>query len=111
MILGIGVDIESIKRFKESYKKNHFLDLVFSNTEIDYCNKKKEPYVSFAGKFCAKEAIIKAFDKKISMKNIEIINLESGKIEVLINGKNNNKIKCSISHTNDYAIAFVVISD
>ena len=109
MILGIGTDIESIKRFKESSKKEHFFNLVFSDTEINYCNQKKEPYASFAGKFCGKEAVIKALNKKVSMKDIEITNLESGKIKVLINGKEDKKIKCSISHTKDYAIAFVII--
>src|SRR3989344_2100696 len=109
MISGIGVDIESIKNFKKSYKDKHFLNLIFTKEEIRYCQSKKEPYISFAGKFCAKEAVIKAYDKKISIKNIEIINLKSGKIRVKINGKINNKIKCSISHKKDYAIAFATI--
>lgn len=111
MILGVGVDIESIKRFKKSYKNKNFLNLIFTEEEIKYCQSKKEPCISFAGKFCAKEAVIKAHRKKIPIKDIEIINLKSGKLEVRINGRTEDKIKCSISHTEDYTIAFVIIHE
>jgi len=111
MISGIGTDIESIKNLKKSYKNRNFLDLIFTKEEIKYCQNKKEPYISFAGKFCAKESVIKAYNKKIPIKDIEIINLKSGKIVVKINGKINNKIKCSISHKEDYAISFVIIEN
>lgn len=109
MVSGIGVDIESIKNFKKSYKDKNFLNLIFTKKEIKYCQSKKEPYRSLTGKFCAKEAVIKAYNKKIPIKDIEIINLKSGKLKVKIKGKTNKKIKCSISHKNNYAIAFVVI--
>ena len=111
MILGIGVDIESIKNLRISYKDRNFLRLIFTNEEIKYCQSKKEPYISFAGRFCAKEAVIKAYNKKIPIRNIEITNLRSGKIMVKVNGKINNKIKCSISHKEDYAIAFATIEN
>jgi len=111
MVSGIGVDIEEIKRFKKTCKDRHFLELIFTEKEIEYCERKKEPYISFAGKFSAKEAVIKAYDKKIPIKNIEVINLESGKLSIKINGKIDNKIKCSISHTKDYAVGFVVINE
>jgi len=109
MILGTGVDIEEIKRFKDSWKDKNFLGLIFTDREIEYCNNKKEPYVSFAGKFCVKEAVIKALDKNINIKEIEVINSENGKPEVYISGKKNNKIHCSVSHSKEYAMAFVVL--
>ena len=109
MIIGIGADIEEIKRFKDNYRKKHFLDLLFSQKEKEYCKNKKEPYISLAGKFCAKEAVIKAYKKEISIKHIEILNSKSGKVEVFINGKIDKNIHCTISHTKKYAIAFVVI--
>ena len=73
--------------------------------------QKKEPYISFTGKFCAKEAVIKASNEKLAMKDIEILNKKSGKLKVLIKGRENSAIQCSISHTNDYAVAFVVINN
>ncbi|MDP3734729.1 MAG: holo-ACP synthase [Nanoarchaeota archaeon] len=110
MITGIGVDIESAQRFKESYQDEHFINLIFTKQEIAYCNTKKEPYVSFAGKFCAKEAVIKASEQKRNMKSIEILNDDSGKVKVSIDGHENKHIFCSISHTSDYAVAFVIIN-
>ena len=109
MITGIGVDMESVKRLKKASQNKEFLDLVFTQREIRYCKKKKKPHISFAGKFCAKEAVIKAYNKKISFKNIEIINLRTGKIGIFINGKRNNNIHCSISHTEEYAVAVAVL--
>lgn len=109
MIRGIGVDIEEIKRFEDSLSKKEFLRLVFTDKEIDYCKNKKEPQRSLAGKFCAKEAVIKASGKKMQMNEIEIHNDPGGAPQVYINGKPNNKIKCSISHAGEYAIAFVVM--
>lgn len=109
MISGIGADIESIARFKKTRYNKRFLEIIFTKNEIRYCRCKNKPYISFAGKFSAKEAVIKAYDRGISFKDIEIVNLKSGKIAVLINGKRNNHIFCSISHTEEYALAFVII--
>ena len=114
--MGVGVDIESVHRFKENYKDEHFLNLIFTEREITYCNQKKEPYISFAGKFCAKEAVIKASKEKIGIKEIEIISEDIsennerkvGKPRVVVKGKEESTIKCSISHTDKYAVAFVV---
>ena len=109
MILGAGIDIEGIERFKRSYEDQNFLDLIYTQNEIDYCRRKKHPLVSFAGKFCAKEAIIKALKEKYSMKEIEIRNQPDGKIKVFINGKERKDIYCSISHTNEYAVGLAVV--
>ena len=108
MISGIGIDIESVNRFKKQEKNRNFLNLVFTKREIDYCRKKKPSYASFAGKFCAKEAVLKACHKNTPLKRIEIRNINSG-IAVYMNSKKNTKIHCSISHTKDIAIAFAVI--
>ncbi len=109
MIKAIGVDIENIARFKESINNKKFLELIFTDREINYCNRKKEPEKSFAARFCAKEAVIKAHSKKLIMKDIEILATDSGKLNVFIFNKLKKEINCSISHTDDYAIAFVVI--
>lgn len=109
MILGIGTDIELINRFKKKHANKRFLELVFTEKEREYCEKKKEPSINYAGKFCAKESVIKALGKKISFKKIEIINNKEGKPEVYLNGKLNKKIHCTISHSDKYALAYVVI--
>ena len=109
MVLATGVDIESVERFKNLQTNENFINIVFTKKEIDYCRGKSEPCISFAGKFCAKEAVIKAVNNKLEMKDIEIINSSSGKPLVYIKGKEQDNISCSISHTEDYAVAFVVV--
>lgn len=110
MVLTTGVDIESVKRFKDLYTNDNFINIIFTPKEIDYCMNKSEPYISFAGKFCAKEAVLKAVNNKLGMKDVEIINSSSGKPFVYIKGNKQDNISCSISHTEDYAVAFVVIN-
>src|SRR3989338_5418290 len=101
MIAGIGIDIEAVARFKESYTDPYFLRLIFTPGEIEYCQRKHEPYISFAGKFCAKEAVIKASTERLQAKEIEILNEDSGKITVSVKGQAAPHIVCSISHTED----------
>ena len=108
MIIGIGVDIEAIDKFKESCKNKNFLNLIFTKREIEYCKKMKKPYFSYAGKFCAKEAVIKALGERLSMKDIEVINSKEGKPRISLKGKKSIKIHCSISHTDVYAVANVL---
>jgi holo-[acyl-carrier protein] synthase len=110
MISGIGTDIELINRFKKRHGNKRFFELVFTKKEREYCDKKKNYQVSYAGKFCAKEAVIKALDKKISPKEIEIINKPEGQPVVFIRGKLNKNVYCSISHSGEYATACVIIN-
>ena len=91
-------------------ENENFINIIFTKKEIDYCRAKSEPYISFAGKFCAKEAVLKAVNTKLGMKEVEIINSSSGKPFVYIKGKKKNNISCSISHTEEYAVAFVVVN-
>jgi holo-[acyl-carrier protein] synthase len=110
MITGVGTDIELLKRFKDNEKNRKFLELIFTERERDYCNKKKNSYISYAGKFCAKESVVKALGKKMHLREIEIINNPEGKPQVYVRGKLNKNINCSISHAGGYAIAYVVIN-
>ena len=110
MIKGIGIDIESVKRFEESYKNKNFILSIFTEKEIKYCEKKNEPYISLVGKFCAKEAFIKASDKSFDFKNIEI-DSSSGKPKIYLHGNKCKNIYCSIAHTKEYATAIIIIGD
>jgi len=106
-IQGLGVDIIEIKRIKKIAKKNKgFLTRVFTDEEISYCQKKKNPWQHLAVRFAAKEAIWKAIGKpEISLKNISVSNLPSGKPAVLLNGELNEDIYLSLSHCEEYALA------
>jgi len=111
IMVSAGVDIESVTRFKSLQSNDNFINLIFTKKEIDYCMGKSEPHISFTGKFCAKEAILKAVDNKLNMKEIEIINSSSGKPLVYIKGIKQENISCSISHTQEYAVALVIVND
>ncbi len=106
----IGVDIENISRFSKLNYKNRltFYEKIFTINEIEYCLSKSNPYPHFTARFCAKEATIKALsNKKINIKDIEIIIKNSKPILKIL-----NKISgtVSLSHTNEYAVAVVLIN-
>ncbi len=121
MIYGIGIDIVRVERMREVIEKwgEKFLRRVFSEEEISYCYKKKEPYLSLAVRFAAKEAFIKAIGSEIaiSFNEIRIVNKDNGKpllelygrLKDFLKEKKINKIHLSLSHEDDYGIACVVL--
>lgn len=95
---------------------NRFKQKLFTDTEITYCDSKAVPAIHFAGRFAAKESLKKALMSgkilnQISMKNIEIINDESGApfVNILDSNALFTSAQVSISHTDDHAIAFALI--
>jgi holo-[acyl-carrier protein] synthase len=104
-ILGIGVDIEDIGRFRKlQYKKNKsFYGKIFTKREIAYCLKRRDSYPSFAVRFAAKEAIVKSLPISPNFQNIEI--LMRGKKPYVHNYKN---IFISLSHEKEKALAFAI---
>lgn len=120
MIIGIGVDIVKVERIKKSIGRTEsFLKKVFTEKEIDYFKKKNNNYETIAGYFAAKEAMSKALGTGIRgfrLTDIEICNDSLGKPEIYLSEKieklNNLKFykaHLSISHTNEDAIAYVVL--
>ncbi|PIN73378.1 peptide transporter [Candidatus Woesearchaeota archaeon CG10_big_fil_rev_8_21_14_0_10_45_16] len=109
----IGVDIEKVSRFKEKLDDDHFLSLLFTPRELTYCRSKVDPAIHLTGKFCVKEAVLKAISRNISSKipllDIEVINDATGRPSVFIKGEERKDILCSISHTDENAMAFVVV--
>jgi len=113
----IGIDIEKIKRFdnKENSRDENFLKKIFTQKELDYCFSKNNASSHLAGRYAAKEAIIKAlssiYEEKIIYNEIEIVNNSNSVPEVIILKPelNNLKIKISISHNEDNAIAMAIL--
>ena len=59
--LGVGVDIESVSRFRREFeRKSDFLSKAFTALEFSYCMAKADPPMHFAGTFAAKEAAFKS---------------------------------------------------
>ena len=117
-IYGIGTDIIEISRIREAINRtSSFKRKVYTEKEIEYIEKKKEPYASYAGRFAAKEAVSKALGTGVrgfSLNDVEILNDNLGKPTVtlynnLLNHAEDLKIKISISHSREYAVSTVII--
>lgn len=122
MILGIGTDLVAVARIARVLERNpRFVEKVFSGREQEYCNKKANPAQSYAARFAAKEAVMKAlgtgWDKGISFVQIEVIPQISGKPEIELSGAAKayaeslgiRQIHLSLSHESEYAAANVVL--
>ena len=118
-MISVGTDIVAISRIKDAIvsKKDAFLTRIYTKKEIDYCNALKNPYISFSGKYAAKEAIKKAILSKellnrISLKDIEILNKKSGSpyVKLAVSINKHLDIDLSISHDGEYAVGFAVIT-
>ncbi len=110
-ISGIGIDIVSVSRFKtKPFEENlEFYKKIFLNSEIEYCKKFKSPYEHFAGKFAAKEAVMKSIDENIGFLEIHTDHESSKpsiKLKTLFKEKYNFMV--SISHEKDYAVAVAI---
>lgn len=110
MIRGIGLDIIKVNKFRNKpFKENEsFYRNIFSNEEINYCIKRKDPYPHFAGKFAAKEAVIKAIDSKLKLNEINIKNKKNGAPIVQIKNYSPYEILVSITHEKDNALALSI---
>lgn len=118
-ILGIGNDIIEIERIRKSIDTHglRMLAKLFTTKEQDYCLKHKDPIPHFAGRFSAKEAVVKAlgtgFGEHASWLDIEILNEANGKPSVHFSDAMEKKLKgttmlISISHCQLYVTAFAI---
>ncbi|RFS21136.1 holo-ACP synthase [Chitinophaga silvatica] len=123
MILGIGTDITDVSRVAAKLAKGEgFRNLVFTPFEISYCEKQAVPAQSYAARFAAKEAFLKALgtgwgNGGVNFDEIEVRNDEAGQPSILLIGNATNKyeergikkIWLSLSHEQHAAIAMVVL--
>ncbi|MDR1684006.1 MAG: holo-ACP synthase [Elusimicrobiota bacterium] len=108
-IINVGIDIEEVKRIGRL--KEPVLNRVFTAAELSYCRSKKNPGQHLAARFAAKEAVFKAIDfDELALKKIEVIKNKNNKPEILLHDKRAKNIlfKVSLTHTKNYAAAFVV---
>ncbi|WP_018932008.1 holo-ACP synthase [Gracilibacillus lacisalsi] len=116
MIKGIGIDIIELRRIKEIVERQpKMLDRILTKAEkesLEYLQSDKRKIEFIAGRFAAKEAFSKARGTGIgplSFLDIEIINQKNG--APILQSKVLNAETCfvSISHSDDYAVAQVII--
>lgn len=108
----IGIDLIEVERIKSSIDTlgQRFINKIYSSKEQVYCSSKSNPYMHYAGRFAAKEAVMKAlmssgYNKPISFISIQIESLKSGEPNVIFQNPQKGICKVSISHTKSHAIA------
>ena len=118
-IVGIGTDIVECVRIAQMIEKHGelFLERVFTSAELRYCQSRKLATEHFAGRWAAKEAVLKCLGtgwrKGICWTDIEVTNDHQGAPQVELAGaarEQANKlhitrILLSISHCRAYATA------
>ncbi len=121
-IVAHGIDLVDCPRIEEMLKRHsqRFVDRVFTAAEQSYAQSNKDPVEKFAGRFAAKEAILKLMGTgwrgKIAWTDIEVVNNNSGQPEVTLSGEVKKiadklgieHISVSITHTANFAIASAV---
>ncbi|MEF9958578.1 MAG: holo-ACP synthase [Niameybacter sp.] len=121
MIVGIGNDIVEVERIKKvALRTPAFLEkLLTINEKTRLVTGDKLQFESIAGVFAAKEAVSKALGTgfvNFEVKDIEVTKDTKGKPEIQLHGGalilarelGITHIHLSISHTKDYATAFVI---
>jgi holo-[acyl-carrier protein] synthase len=119
MNMEVGVDIVDLDRIERVYNRYglKFLQRFLSEEEIAVCLRKPQVIASVAGRFAAKEAVVKAlgtgFSGEVQWKSFEILNDERGRPFVRYDEKgcfpSGCIIKISIAHDRRSAIATALI--
>ncbi|KAI9921603.1 hypothetical protein PsorP6_002324 [Peronosclerospora sorghi] len=126
--MGIGVDVEPVATFENLHGREDFIRRNFTDQEMAYCFSAPHPAASFAGRWAAKEAVIKAIsssaptephlwkDAGAPLCEIEIFMTPSGAPSVRLSGYplqvfnrlGLSNVSVSISHSGDFAVAQAV---
>lgn len=108
MIIGVGVDVVKIDRIRRAMDRPKFLGRIFTPGEQEIVRIADEA----AGRWAAKEAIIKAVGYRMPWQQMEILRDRYGKPVALLHrdiGRGPVKIHVSITHDAGLAIAFAVL--
>lgn len=121
-IVGIGTDIVECLRIAQMIDRHGelFVNRVYTPAEIRYCQSRKQATQHFAGRWAAKEAILKALGtgwrRGISWRDMEVRNDEQGRPQVALRGAVRDlveqlgvrEILVSISHCRSHAMAYAL---
>jgi holo-[acyl-carrier protein] synthase len=125
MIVGSGIDIAEVPRIAGSIKRfgDRFLRRVFTEGEIRYCDAKANRVERYAARFAAKEAAMKAigtgWNHGVAWRDVEVCRMPGGRPTLTFHGKaaefaeklGTKHIALSLSHTEQFAIAQVILEN
>jgi holo-[acyl-carrier protein] synthase len=119
-VLGIGTDIIECLRIAQMIQRHgeQFIERVYTPHEIQYCQARKQSTQHFAGRWAAKEAVLKALGtgwvRGISWRDVEVRTETSGKPTIVLRGgarqaaeaQGISDVLISISHCRTFATAY-----
>jgi holo-[acyl-carrier protein] synthase len=125
LIIGLGVDISEVGRIKAAIQRHGetFLRRLYTPAEREYCERFKNKYERFAGRFAAKEAAMKAlgtgWSRGVRWVDVEVVRQRGGRPTVKLHGEAGKiadalgvkNIALSITHTADQAFAQVIFEN
>jgi holo-[acyl-carrier protein] synthase len=123
MIVGTGIDIAEVPRIRETIARFglRFVERVFTEGEIRYCDSKANRVERYAARFAAKEAGMKAlgtgWNFGVRWRDIEVARKPGSRPTLLFHGKagefaarlGTKNVALSLTHTAEQAIAFVIL--
>jgi len=123
MIVGTGIDITEVPRIRESIERfgDRFLQRVFTEGEIRYCESKANRFERYAARFAAKEAGMKAlgtgWNFGVRWRDVEVARKPGGRPTLLFHGKAAEfaaklgavNVALSLTHTTQQAMAQVIL--
>ncbi len=123
MIVGTGIDIAEVPRIGASIARfgDRFLRRIFTEAEIRYCESKANRIERYAARFAAKEAAMKAigtgWNHGVAWRDVEVCRQPGGRPTIAFHGKAAEfaaklgavRVALSLSHTEAYAIAQVIL--
>jgi holo-[acyl-carrier protein] synthase len=122
LIVGLGVDIAEVGRVKAAIERHGevFLRRVYTPKEREYCEKFKNKFERYAGRFAAKEAAMKAlgtgWSRGVRWVDVEVVREKGGRPTMALAGEAGKlaerlgvkRIALSITHTAEQALAQVI---
>ena len=122
LIVGMGVDIAEVGRIQTAIERHGeiFLKRVYTTREREYCERFKNKYERYAGRFAAKEAAMKALGtgwrRGVRWVDFEVVRETSGQPTLAITGEaakiaqqlGVKSVALSITHTESQALAQVI---
>jgi holo-[acyl-carrier protein] synthase len=122
MIRGIGTDVVELDHFTGVVDRSRpgFLERLFTQREIEHCERFKDRMASYAAVFAAKEAFLKALRTGLApgirWTDVEIVHGKSGAPRVVAHGHcvdllGEGRAHVSLTHSRRSAAAVVVIED
>ena len=109
MVVGVGIDIVEIGRIARACLRQQFTRKILTEHEEAYCTTP----ASIAGRWAAKEAVIKALGVKYHLREIEILNDPIGQPHVRIHNPHFDsgrlRVYVSITHERTHAAAVAIV--